>query len=136
MRRDFISVQTSGRMLVELTSTAQQFVRESSHSQGLLHIFVHHTSASLLITENADPDVLVDLERYFERLVPDGASYFSHTDEGVDDMSAHIRSALTQTSLMIPVEDGRLSLGVWQGIFLWEHRFGTKKRQITLTLLN
>ena len=136
MQRHFISVPTSGRMLVELTPAAREFIRSGSSSQGLLHIFVHHTSASLLITENADPDVLVDLERYFERLVPDGAGYFSHVDEGVDDMSAHIRSALTQTSLMIPVEDGRLLLGVWQGVFLWEHRFGTKKRQITFTLLD
>ena len=89
MKRDFISVQTTGRKLVELTAVARQFVRESAATQGLLHIFVHHTSASLLITENADPDVLGDLERYFERIVPDGANCFSHVEE--DDMSAHIR---------------------------------------------
>ena len=136
MRREFISVQTSGRELVELTPLLREFVRKSSPSQGMLHVFVHHTSASLLITENADPDVLVDLESYFQRIVPDGASYFSHTEEGVDDMSAHIRSALTQTSLMIPIDQDQLSLGVWQGVFLWEHRFGNKKRQITLTLLD
>ena len=136
MKRSCISVQTSGRKLIEITSLARAFLAQSQIQHGLLHLFVHHTSASFLITENADPDVLVDLERYFERLVPDGADYFSHIDEGIDDMSAHIRSALTQTSLMIPVDNGRLSLGVWQGVFLWEHRFGNKKRQITLSLLD
>ena len=102
----------------------------------LCHVFVQHTSASLIIQENADPDVLGDLEAFFRRLVPDGDPLFRHVEEGPDDMSAHVRGALTQTSLTIPVQDGRLMLGTWQGIFLWEHRTAPRARNVVVSLLS
>jgi secondary thiamine-phosphate synthase enzyme len=101
----------------------------------LCHLFIQHTSASLLIQENADPNVLGDLEAFFRRLVPDGDPLFLHVEEGPDDMSAHIRGAITQTSLSIPIEDGRLMLGTWQGIFLWEHRAAGRARRVVVTPL-
>ena len=108
------------------------WVNESDCKEGLLTLFVQHTSASLLINENYDPDVLVDLESFFERLVPDGDSLFIHTAEGEDDMPAHIRTALTQTSLSIPIKQGKVALGQWQGIFLYEHRYQSHERRILM----
>ena len=102
---------------------------------GMLNLYIQHTSASILINENYDPDVLVDMESFFERLVPDGDPLFIHTAEGVDDMPAHVRSALTQTSISIPVLNGKLALGTWQGIFLYEHRLASHTRQVLLHLI-
>lgn len=130
-----LEVATRGRGLVDVTAEAQAFVRAARVQKGLCTVFVHHTSASLLITENADPEVHRDLERFFARLVPDGDPLFRHDAEGPDDMPAHVRSALTQTSLSIPVEGGRLALGTWQGIYLWEHRSAPHRRRLTLTVI-
>lgn len=130
-----LQVPTSGRGLVDITDPVQAFVRSTGLQTGLCTVFIHHTSASLLITENADPEVHHDLERLFSRLVPDGDPLFRHNDEGPDDMPAHVRCALTQTSLSIPVRDGRCDLGTWQGVYLWEHRHATHQRRLTLTLI-
>jgi secondary thiamine-phosphate synthase enzyme len=107
----------------------------SGLKKGLLTLYIQHTSASLLINENYDPDVLVDMETFFERLVRDGDPMFIHTAEGRDDMPAHIRSALTQTSISIPFLDGKVALGTWQGIFLYEHRFAAHTRNVLLHLI-
>ncbi|MCY0988428.1 MULTISPECIES: secondary thiamine-phosphate synthase enzyme YjbQ [unclassified Nannocystis] len=130
-----LEVATRGRGLVDVTSEVQAFVRDSKLRHGLVTVFIHHTSASLLITENADPEVHRDLERLFHRLAPDGDPLFRHDAEGPDDMPAHVRSALTQTSLSIPVQAGRCALGTWQGIYLWEHRHAAHRRRLTLTLI-
>ena len=118
----------------EFTDSVANWVAESGISEGLLTMFCRHTSASLLIQENAAPAARRDLERYFERIAPEGSGY-EHDDEGPDDMPAHLRSALTQTQLSIPVHAGRLLLGTWQGIFLFEHRRGTPEREIALHLV-
>ena len=107
---------------------------ESGIGTGLCHVFVKHTSCSLIITENADPDVHVDLERYLSDLVPDGDSRYRHTAEGPDDMAAHVRSVLTLTELTLPVQAGRLDLGVWQGVYLWEHRQRAQQRDVVVTV--
>jgi secondary thiamine-phosphate synthase enzyme len=130
-----LTIETSGRGLIDFTREVADQVRSSEVKSGLCHLFIQHTSASLLITENADPDVLVDLETFLSELVPDGDPRYIHTAEGPDDMPAHVRSALTQTSLSIPVIDARLALGTWQGIYLWEHRHRPHRRKIVLTLL-
>src|SRR6185312_7346897 len=116
------TVSTKGRGTYEVTDRVQEVVEGSGVDQGLCTVFVHHTSASLIVCENADPGVRSDLERYFARLVPDGDPVFQHDDEGPDDMPAHVRTILTQTALTIPVADGRCDLGTWQGVYLWEHR--------------
>ena len=134
MHRATLSVETPGRGLVDLTDRVADRVADSGVSTGLCHLFIRHTSASLLITENADPDVLHDLETILSRLAPDGDPRYRHTAEGPDDMSAHVRSVLTQTSLTVPVESGRLCLGTWQGLFLWEHRTGGHARRIVVTV--
>ena len=128
-------VETRGRGLVEFTRAAAGWVAQSGFETGLLTLFVRHTSASLLIQENADPDVRGDLDRFFARLVPDGDTLFRHQDEGPDDMPAHIRSALTAVSLTIPLAGGRLALGTWQGIYLWEHRMRAHRREVAAHLL-
>lgn len=133
--QESLTVATRGRSLVEITSEVQAAVRRSGMESGVCHLFVHHTSASLLISENADPDVLRDLEAYFARLVQDGDALFTHRAEGPDDMSAHIRSVLTATSLSLPVVGGRCDLGTWQGIFLWEHRSRPHRRRLTVSLV-
>lgn len=115
-------VSTRGRGFYEITRQVSAWVRESKITEGLLTLHLLHTSASLLIQENADPEVRADLERFFSRLVPDGDPLFRHTSEGEDDMPAHVRAALTAVNLAIPVAGSRLTLGTWQGIFLWEHR--------------
>ena len=129
------SVSTQGRGIYCVTREVCNWVREQNIRSGLLTLFIPHTSASLLIQENADPDVLDDLNRFFNRLVPDGDSLFQHQAEGPDDMPAHVRSALTQTQLSIPVQDNKPSLGIWQGIYLFEHRTHAHKREIILHLI-
>ncbi|MEM7378452.1 MAG: secondary thiamine-phosphate synthase enzyme YjbQ [Pseudomonadota bacterium] len=125
---------TRGRGLVEISRDVQGVVRQSGVQTGLCSVFIRHTSASLLITENADPDVQVDLETAFARLAPDGDAANVHTCEGPDDMPAHTRSALTQTALTVPVDGGELLLGTWQGIFVWEHRHRAHRREIVVTV--
>lgn len=126
-----LRIQTQGKSLGRFTNKAQDVVRESGIQTGLCTIFVRHTSASLVIQENADPDVLTDLENFLARLVPEDHAYI-HSLEGPDDMPAHIRSALTHTSENIPVMDGRLALGTWQGIYLWEHRSQGSAREVVI----
>ncbi len=130
-----ITVATRGQNLVEFTREAAAFVTDSGFTEGLLIAFVRHTSASLLIQENADPDVQRDLVAFFRRLVPDGDPLFVHMSEGPDDMPAHVKTALTQTSLSIPVTGGRLALGTWQGLYLFEHRTAAHRRRIHFHLL-
>ena len=132
---DILSVQTSGRALVEITRDIVTWVRRSGVVTGLLTVQIRHTSASLLIQENADPDVRADLERFFRRLIPDGDPIFEHTAEGPDDMPSHVRAALTATSLSLPVIDGAPSLGTWQGIYLWEHRTHAHRREIAVHVI-
>jgi secondary thiamine-phosphate synthase enzyme len=137
MRQDQheIVLATRGQGLTEFTDAAAGFVRASGIATGLLTVFVRHTSASLLIQENADPDVQRDLLAYFRRLVPEGDPLFVHTSEGPDDMPAHVKSALTLTSLGIPVSGGRLVLGTWQGLYLFEHRAAPHRRRVVLHLI-
>jgi secondary thiamine-phosphate synthase enzyme len=130
-----LRVATRGRGLLEITGQVGACVRASGIAQGLATLFVRHTSASLLIQENADPDVRSDLERFFARLVPDGDPLFEHRAEGPDDMPAHVRSALTATQLAVPVLQGQLALGTWQGIYLWEHRLRPHPREIVVHVL-
>lgn len=129
------TIETRGRGTVEITHRIQDAVAASGAREGLCTVFVHHTSASLTINENADPDVQRDLDAFLSRLVPDGDALFIHTAEGADDMPAHVRAALTQTSLTIPVTNGRCALGTWQGVFLWEHRHRPHHRTLTATIL-
>jgi len=133
--RDELSFTTPGKGLLEFTPDVAGFVSESGISEGLLSIFCAHTSCSLLIQENADPDVQTDLEGYFDRIVPKNQSWFRHTTEGPDDMPAHIRTALTSVSLTIPVGGRRLMLGTWQGIYLFEHREHAHSRRVILDLI-
>lgn len=129
-----LSVPTSGKGLYEITGKVTAWVRQQGMRTGLLTVFVQHTSASLTIQENADPDVREDLETFFERLVPEDPRLYRHTIEGRDDMPAHIRSALTQVQLSIPVVNGELALGTWQGIYLFEHRSIPHRRTVVLHL--
>lgn len=130
-----LAIQTSGRHFYDITNQITDWVNQSGFKEGLLTLYVQHTSASLLINENYDPDVLVDLESFFERLVPDGDPLFIHTAEGKDDMPAHIRSALTQTSISIPIHQGKVTLGQWQGIFLYEHRYQSHQRRVLMHVI-
>jgi secondary thiamine-phosphate synthase enzyme len=124
-----------GRGLREVTDRVQGAVAESGIRDGLCTVFIHHTSASLIVCENADPQVLRDLEAFAQRLVPDGDRLFRHTAEGPDDMPAHVRTVLTQTSIGLPVADGRCDLGTWQGLYVWEHRTAPHTRRITVTIV-
>jgi secondary thiamine-phosphate synthase enzyme len=137
MRQAFheITVTTRGKGLVAFTPQVRDWVESSGIRQGLLTLYIRHTSASLLIQENYDPTVQTDLERFLSRLVPEGDPLYEHTLEGPDDMPAHVRAALTQTHLAIPVADGKPLLGTWQGIYLFEHRRGTQTRSVVLHLL-
>jgi secondary thiamine-phosphate synthase enzyme len=126
---------TQGRGTYEITREVQRVVGDSGVEHGLCHVFVHHTSASLIVCENAEPEVRRDLERFFARLVPDGDPLFHHDDEGPDDMPAHVRSVLTQTSITLPVAGGRCDLGTWQGVYLWEHRIAPHRRKVTVSVL-
>ena len=130
-----LAVPTRGRGLVEITRPVVRWIAESDIADGLLTLFVRHTSASLVVQENADPVVCADLDRFFARLVPDGESLFRHRDEGPDDMPAHVRAALTAVQLSIPLQGGQLVLGTWRGIFLWEHRVAPHRREVALHLL-
>ena len=133
-----LTIQTSGQGLYEFTDRAAAFVREAGREEGLLTVFVRHTSCSLLIQENADPDVRRDLDEFFRRLAPPSddpsMSWVAHTTEGPDDMPAHIKAALTPVSIGIPVNGGRLALGTWQGIYLFEHRDRPHRRDVVLHL--
>ena len=130
-----LTLQSGGRGLTEFTRAVSEWVRETGIHDGLLTLFVRHTSASLLIQENADSAVRRDLERFLARLVPDGDPMFEHMQEGNDDMPAHVRAALTQTQLSIPLCKGALVLGTWQGIFLYEHRTAAHWREVVLHLI-
>ena len=130
-----ITLNTRGRRLYDVTGEVSAWAADSGMSTGLLTLYIRHTSASLLINENYDADVLVDMEHFFARLVPDGDPLFVHTIEGPDDMPSHVRTALTQTHLSIPLINGRLALGQWQGIFLYEHRLMHATRKVVLHLM-
>jgi len=129
-----LSINTHGRGTFDLTALVQDHIRDSGLQAGLCHVFVHHTSASLMLCENADPAVRRDLEAFMSRLAPDGDPVYEHDAEGPDDMPAHIRSVITQPCLTLPVAGGRADLGTWQGIYLWEHRQQSHRRRVTLTL--
>ena len=127
-----LRVTTRGQGLVEITREVVDAVEAAGVAEGLCTIFVQHTSASLVVQENADPDVRNDLQAFFRRLVPEGDPLWTHTAEGADDMPAHVRAALTQTSLCVPVIGGRLALGTWQGVYLWEHRRAAHRRSVVV----
>ena len=128
-------ISTHGQGLYEFTGEIEAWVRVQAGKNGLLTVFCQHTSASLLIQENADPDVVADLADFFTRLVPEDTRLYRHTAEGPDDMTSHIRAALTQTQLSIPVRNGELALGTWQGLYLFEHRARPHRRSVILHLL-
>ena len=127
-----ISIPTSGRGLIDISERVESIVMQASGPAGLCTVFVRHTSASLLIQENADPAVLSDLEHWLAKWVVDGDPVFTHRAEGPDDMAAHIRSALTQTSISVPYANHQLMLGTWQGIYLWEHRYAPHTRELAI----
>jgi secondary thiamine-phosphate synthase enzyme len=129
------SVTTNGKGTYEVTQRIQEIIRQSQIRNGLATIFIQHTSASLIIFENADPSARADLEEFFERFIPEDADYFTHTTEGPDDMPSHIRMALTRTSESIPILDGRLCLGTWQGIFVYEHRSHSHARSLVVSVI-
>jgi secondary thiamine-phosphate synthase enzyme len=132
--QDKLTISSSGRGTYEITQDVEAKIQESGVQQGLCHLFVQHTSASLIINENADPAVRVDLETFMSNLSPDGDPMFTHCAEGDDDMPAHVRSILTQTELNIPVRKGVSGLGIWQGIYLWEHRTSAHQRHVLITI--
>jgi secondary thiamine-phosphate synthase enzyme len=132
---DILRIPTSGRGLVEITNHVFDWLRPNGVQTGLLTLFCRHTSAGLLIQENAARDVRADLETFFERIAPEGAGRYRHADEGADDMPAHIRTALTGVQLAIPIVGGRLALGTWQGIYLFEHRRAPHRREIAMHLI-
>jgi secondary thiamine-phosphate synthase enzyme len=131
----FLAIRTRGRGLVDITAEVRRWLDAQSIISGLITLFCTHTSASLLVQENASPAVRSDLEAFFERLVPENATLYEHDDEGPDDMPAHIRSALTQVQLSIPIADGRLALGTWQAVYLFEHRRRAHERRVALHVL-
>lgn len=133
--QETVRIRTRGRGLVEITDAVAGVVRAAGFTTGLATLHLRHTSASLLIQENADPDVRRDLEAWFSRLVVDGDRIFVHTLEGPDDMSAHVRTALTSVNLSVPVAEGRMALGTWQGIYLWEHRTHPHTRELVVHVL-
>ena len=134
MTQHTFAISTHGRGLYPITDRICAALSASTVKKGLVNVFIQHTSASLTIQENADPDVLRDLAAFLERLVPDGDPLYSHTAEGPDDMPAHVRAALTAASLTIPVTAGRLALGRWQGVYLWEHRTSPHQRRVVITV--
>ena len=127
-----VTVSTRGRGLYDFTAELERWVAANHFREGLLTLHLQHTSASLVVQENADPDVQRDLEAFFQRFVPDGDPLFSHTAEGDDDMPAHIRTALTAVNLSVPIYQGRLALGTWQGIYVWEHRLRPHTRRVVV----
>ena len=134
MQHSEIVIDTPGRGTYEISAKVRAIVAEAGLADGLCHLYIQHTSASLIICENADPDVRHDLETFMAALVPDGDTRFVHTMEGPDDMPAHVRSILTQSALTIPIRTGSLALGTWQGLYLWEHRHAAHRRKILVTL--
>ncbi len=134
IKQQTLQIQTRGRGTYEITTQVAQAVHESGVTTGLCHVFIRHTSASLILCENADPSVRDDLEVFMARLAPDGDPMFAHTQEGPDDMPAHLRSILTKMDLTVPVSNGRCALGTWQGIYLWEHRTHPHRRQVVVTV--
>ena len=134
MVQDEIRVSTRGRGTYDVTDAVRRIVEDNDVAAGLCHLFIQHTSASIILCENADPDVRRDLETFMADLAPDGDSRFVHTMEGPDDMPAHVRTVLTQSQLSIPIRDHRLALGTWQGIYLWEHRAAAHQRNIIVTV--
>eukprot|EP00919_Chromeraceae_sp_WS-2016_P023027 GHVR01054761.1.p1 GENE.GHVR01054761.1~~GHVR01054761.1.p1 ORF type:complete len:136 (+),score=29.55 GHVR01054761.1:66-473(+) len=135
MHRQTLSLSTKGRDITCITKDINNVLVQSKKKDGLLHLFICHTSASLILCENTDPDVLYDLETFTKGLIVDGDKRFRHTDEGPDDMPAHIRSVFTHTDITIPFENGRMMLGTWQGVFLWEHRMQPHRRKIIVTIM-
>src|SRR5881392_4060178 len=135
VHHDRIEVRTNGRGLYEITDEVQSKIDRCGVRNGTVTTFVQHTSCSVIIMENADPTARRDLEKFFDRLVPEDAPYFEHNDEGPDDMPSHIRSVLTRSSEVIPVADSRMHLGTWQGIFLFEHRRAAHKRSVLVTVM-
>jgi secondary thiamine-phosphate synthase enzyme len=133
--QQLFTVETVGRGFTSLTSRVASIAQSAAIAAGLCQVFIRHTSASLLITENADPAVRRDLERFMLRVVPDGSPDYEHDAEGTDDMPAHIRSALTAMTIAVPVRDGKLLLGTWQGIYLWEHRLQSQTRELVVTVI-
>ena len=129
-----LQIDTRGRGTYDLSADIQSAVKTSGVETGMCHVFIRHTSASLMLCENADPAVMRDLETFMSRQVPDGDPMFTHTAEGPDDMPAHVRSVLTQSDLNIPVQDGGCALGTWQGVYLWEHRLAPHQRTVLLTI--
>ncbi len=129
-----LTISTDGRGFYDITPKVVQFVQRCDTEKGLCHVFIQHTSASLLICENADPSVRVDVENFFSRLVIDGDERYEHCYEGADDMAGHLRSILTESSIQLPITDHRLNLGTWQGIYLYEHRYRPHQRKIVLTV--
>ena len=134
IKQEEFTVSTRGRGSYDITARIRQAVGGSGLQAGICHVFVRHTSASLMLCENADPAVRHDLETFMARQVPDGDPMFTHDAEGPDDMPAHIRSILTQSDMNLPIRDGECALGIWQGVYLWEHRFAGHERRILLTL--
>lgn len=134
MKRETLTLKLKGRGTYEITDELNGIIARHKQRSGLCHVFIHHTSASLVICENADPTVRTDLETFLSRWVPDGHRMFEHMDEGNDDMPAHIRTVMTQSNLTLPVEEGALDLGNWQGVFVYEHRAVSFTRRLTVTL--
>jgi secondary thiamine-phosphate synthase enzyme len=134
IKQEELQISTNGRGTYDLSRNIQTAVAQSGIRSGLCHVFLRHTSASLILSENADPAVGHDLESFMQRQVPDGDPLFTHTAEGPDDMPAHVRSVLTQSELSLPIMDGQCALGTWQGVYLWEHRFAPHLRKIVLTI--
>ena len=135
IRHDQLEVRTNGKGLYEVTDRIESAIGKCAIQNGAVTAFVQHTSCSIVIMENADPSARRDLEEYFERLVPENADYFAHTAEGSDDMPSHIRMVLTRTSETVPIANGKMQLGAWQGIFLFEHRRASHRRKIFLTIM-
>lgn len=134
IRQEQLTFQTRGRNTQDITDDVNRVLRDAGVETGMCNVFLHHTSASLILCENADPDVRRDLETFMQRLVPDGDPMFIHTTEGPDDMPAHVRSVLTSNSITIPITRGHCSLGTWQGVYLWEHRHHGYRRKVTVTI--
>lgn len=133
-RQQSLEIRTEGRGTYDLSAEIQSLVAASGIRIGICHVFIRHTSASLMLCENADPAVMHDLESFMTRVVPDGDPMFTHTAEGPDDMPAHVRSVLTQSDLNLPIQDGRCTLGTWQGVYLWEHRHAPHRRTVVVTM--
>jgi len=134
IRQQQLDIATNGRGTYDVSRHVQDIVRDSGVKIGMCNLFIRHTSASLMLCENADPDVLIDLEAFMQRQAPDGDPMFRHTAEGPDDMPAHVRAVLTQSDLNLPISNGRCASGTWQGIFLWEHRLAPHSRSIMITI--